>query len=587
VRFLVLLAALLTLVAIVNRHKPMYGEKRALDRVGIVLAALLLALFLTQTLVRLAMLWAADGSKSIVAVHALNIAALAAFAWFMMRFAKHRALPKMLIALTLGAITILLASYDLASAVALSFHQRIQPLSFLPIFYCNAESLTACARVYPGYTALLAALWLVSSALIYRASDRFAVIGTNRATTGVAAAILVLAPALWLFVTPDMAGREPLVRFFKKSQFGAEPRELITLPRPAYKASASPAAKPRPLVLIVVDSLRADAVGLSPEGASDMPFLRSLYAKGQLRNYGPSVATCATSYCGIVGLLSSSDWATLQQGPPLMLPDVLAANGYQSHYLLSGPHKRVLNLAALYGPNITTMLDDSSSDSSGLIDDREQVRRLRRIALPNPERSFIFVHLMSAHGAGLLFGDAKGKQNYAVHYRKKVQQADDVIRQLFATLKARDMLDDAIILITADHGERLAGEYGHGGEPDLDTALVPMLIYDQRGQWPGKRDDRITSAADVAPTLLAAAGIDIPRDWQGIPLQKPANRPSAPIDGKGVSAFAGFRNGKPTMVYCRTGKSKVKPSDGELFALWSRGWKTRRDAKRCFNHAQP
>jgi hypothetical protein len=68
-----------------------------------------------------------------------------------------------------------------------------------------------------------------------------------------------------------------------------------------------------------------------------------------------------------------------------------------------------MNLAELYGPNLTTFLDDSSGDSSGLGDDREQVRRLAGLSIDDPARSYVSIHLMSAHRAGFRFGSAKDK----------------------------------------------------------------------------------------------------------------------------------------------------------------------------------
>lgn len=570
------------------------------------ISAFLLLSFVLQTVVRLVLIAMPFQRVNIevAAVHALDLVALGCLAIILLRFARGRKPLQLVIALTLGAVGMMLSAFDISTIIAAWFHQRVPVLATLPIFYCNAEQISGCIRPFPVVSATIFGVWLFWSWLIYLAADALAeqsklllrpltVAGRfPRLPYLLIALFLAIWGGLWMSASAEISIREPLVRFVGKTPFGPEPRELLTVPRPDYQVKPTPSAKPRTLVLISVDSLRADAVELAADKLSQTPFLQSLAASGKLHDYGPAVAICPTSYCGITGLLSSSDWATLQKGPPLTIADVLAANGYQSHYLLSGPHRRVLNLASLYGPNITSMQDDSSSDSSALIDDREQVRRLKAIKIADPARSFFFIHLMSAHAAGLRFDGAKPGGPYRDYYAGGVKQADMIIGQLFETLRARGLLDNALVIITADHGERLDGETGHGGAIDLSTAQIPLLVYDPKGgTWP-RAAGGIASQTDAAPTLLNAVGIDVPAQWRGRPLQSGTMRSSAPTDNAGQSALVGHRATDMVMIRCdlKTGDTSLIPSAPNkllwtlsTYRKWSREWDVRKDAERCRN----
>lgn len=596
----------------IGERAPVRGASKAGSRVALVL----LGLFVLQSALRLVgMVPPLQRLPIDVAiVHALDLAALVGVTILWLQVARDRILLLAPLALALAAIGIMLTAFDVASLVAIEYHQRVTTVAAVATFYCNQDSMRACIAPYPSVALAVAAAWLAWAALIVVAAEGLTAIAArllqpltrSGRSPGLPmlliAAFLMLWGAAWIINFGEISVREPFIRFVTKSPLGPQPRELTTIARPDYRVAPTPGSKPRLLVLITIDSLRADAVELVPGQPSRTPFLQSLAAGGALHDYGPAVAICSTSYCGITGVLSSSDWATLQKGPPLTIADVLAANGYASHYLLSGPHRRVLNLAALYGPHVTTMLDDSSADSSGLIDDREQVRRLRDLKLTNPARSFVFIHLMSAHAAGLRFDrdpapssllgrlfDSPGISGpYTDYYDRGVRQSDLIVRELFAVLRARGLLGDALVVITADHGERLTGEVGHGGGVDLSTALVPLLVYDPRGGvWPATGPG-MPGQTDVAPTLLAGAGIAEPVGWQGRALQSGVVRRAAPSDAPRETALVGRVDGSVVMVRCdvASGKLKLLGSTADPRAVaagwgWWSGLARRNDRGRC------
>jgi len=85
-------------------------------------------------------------------------------------------------------------------------------------------------------------------------------------------------------------------------------------------------------------------------------------------------------------------------------------------------------------------------------------------------------------------------------------------------LKALGLYDDVIFVVTSDHGEEFYehGSYGHGHSVYQEMLHVP-LIY----RWPGtiesgKRIAATVGTLDIAPTILAATGVQIPPVMEGV-----------------------------------------------------------------------
>lgn len=93
-------------------------------------------------------------------------------------------------------------------------------------------------------------------------------------------------------------------------------------------------------------------------------------------------------------------------------------------------------------------------------------------------------------------------------HEAELRQLDAELGTLWRRLEADGTLDHAWVVVTADHGEAF-GEHGwftHGGPPYEELLRVPMVIHP-----PGGVPEQVIPGhprqVDVAPTLLAAAGI--------------------------------------------------------------------------------
>ena len=178
----------------------------------------------------------------------------------------------------------------------------------------------------------------------------------------------------------------------------------------------------------------------------------------------------------------------------------------------------------------------------------------------------MFIHLMSVHEAGLrheefrkwqpsvvpiasaLLAESTPTNEYGVAYRNNynngILQADAMVRKIFKELKNQGILDKALVIISADHGEYL-GEFNrfhHGQEPYEPVSRIPLLVYDPLN--PKYPDRKLTSQVDIAPTFLHAIGANIPAGWQGVPLQVKTARSSVSIASGDISGTVALIEGK-------------------------------------------
>lgn len=115
-------------------------------------------------------------------------------------------------------------------------------------------------------------------------------------------------------------------------------------------------------------------------------------------------------------------------------------------------------------------------------------------------------------------------------YQGKVSHVDEHIGRVMAALKQHDMWDDTLVVYLSDHGTML-GDYGFMqiGEYSQECLVrVPLIIKTPNGAS-GATCDALTSTADIMPTLLQYAGVDVPSGVQGLDLQPLLADPSATL----------------------------------------------------------
>lgn len=98
---------------------------------------------------------------------------------------------------------------------------------------------------------------------------------------------------------------------------------------------------------------------------------------------------------------------------------------------------------------------------------------------------------------------------------------DKQVERLMAKLEEMGVLDNTIVIYTSDNGRF------HGSQGLFDKAILyeesmkqPLIVFDGRApeSQHGKRVDAMVSSADVAPTILSLAGLDVPQRMKGVDL---------------------------------------------------------------------
>jgi arylsulfatase A-like enzyme len=126
-------------------------------------------------------------------------------------------------------------------------------------------------------------------------------------------------------------------------------------------------------------------------------------------------------------------------------------------------------------------------------------------AVPEDRRSFLYVHYIDVHDYRFL----------GLSYAKGVERMDEGLGQLLTGLEERGFLEQAVVILTSDHGERLGEEhnfpgelpnnFGHYGNPSFDELLrIPLVIA------PPLFDDtsRLLRTQDFYGLLQGIAGLE-------------------------------------------------------------------------------
>jgi arylsulfatase A-like enzyme len=126
--------------------------------------------------------------------------------------------------------------------------------------------------------------------------------------------------------------------------------------------------------------------------------------------------------------------------------------------------------------------------------------------------------------------DARVRERLVALYDGEIAEADAGMARLLERLERRGDLDGAIVAVVSDHGEEF-GEHGgwfHGLNLHDESLRIPLLIV-APDVPAGSRSAAPASLIDVAPTLLAAAGVPVPESMRGRDLRSDAPTASRPL----------------------------------------------------------
>ncbi len=128
-------------------------------------------------------------------------------------------------------------------------------------------------------------------------------------------------------------------------------------------------------------------------------------------------------------------------------------------------------------------------------------------------------------------------------YDSEIAYTDQQIGVLLQALKSEGLYDEAVLALTADHGEEFMdhGRWGHTVRLYQESVHVPLLIKYPDGKV-GLEQEPV-ALVDLAPTLLAAVGLEPPASFVGRNLRNStlAERDLFSETSKGASMEAVLR----------------------------------------------
>ena len=360
------------------------------------------------------------------------------------------------------------------------------------------------------------------------------------------------------------------------------------------------------VVLISLDTTRVDALscygrlaGLLPEQPSDAtPRIDALAAEGlRFERFYAHAPTTLSSHTSMLSGQDPHQHAIPRNGFPVSaeLPTLQTRLGEEGYDTIAAVGAKALESSMglsrgfrVYDdttPNLRTVMYQDTAD-------QVVERAIAHVdARPEPSQPlFLFVHLYDAHApyeAPAPFREAWSVPGYEGRYKKTMQRKlapmrqalesstadprdvaqlaglyqaevaflDQQVGRLLDALEERGLLDHALVVLTADHGETLhddpAHAYTHGPSVGEEVMRVPLVMW-SRGVPLGRGVvSRTAGMSGLAPTIEVAAGLE-PRLGEDFwDLARPGPRfdvegwPARPSLQVGMEATRPFHHAEP------------------------------------------
>ena len=141
-------------------------------------------------------------------------------------------------------------------------------------------------------------------------------------------------------------------------------------------------------------------------------------------------------------------------------------------------------------------------DYNGSTDEKTVEHALEFIAEEKPV--FTFIHLDEPDHTG-------HKQGFdSDEYYEAVEHMDSLVGVILSHIEANNMMDDTIIIFTADHG---GNRKSHGGKT-LKEVEIPWIAYGNGILKQGKMESTIVTY-DTGATIAYLLGLQMPESWRG------------------------------------------------------------------------
>jgi choline-sulfatase len=280
---------------------------------------------------------------------------------------------------------------------------------------------------------------------------------------------------------------------------------------PVQRAASPP---PPRVIVITIDTLRADHVGAYGYAAARTRTLDRLARDGV--RFDRAFATAPITLTSHASLMTGRyppghgarhNGMRLDLKTPTLAERFSAAGYKTAAFVAAFPLDRRFGLIK----GFQTYGDVMPRDAGGHVANERAGRQvvdeaLAWLATHRQDRFFLWVHLFEPHAP---YGDpsdpAQARRPVMARYDDDIAEADAQAGRLLDGLG--DLRAQSLIVVAGDHGEAF-GEHGEISHSlfTYDTTLRVPLVVAGPGVTPG-RDDAPVSLVDVAPTIASLAGL--------------------------------------------------------------------------------
>ncbi len=279
------------------------------------------------------------------------------------------------------------------------------------------------------------------------------------------------------------------------------------------------ATKPN-IILITLDSTRADRMGFLGARGNLTANLDGIAHQGIIfsQAYAQAPTTVVSSATILTGTYPQTNESSEFGGAlPVKLPyfpDLLHSGGYRTAAFVgsilldprNGPYQGYDRGFDLYDAGFhEAQRGESRYQSVERRGDQVADRAIKWLATNKQSPVFLWMHLQDPDGV------SEGA------YDRAIAAADAAVGKLLSFLRTQSLYDDSLIVAVSPHGEGLGahGEDTHGVFLYDETIHVPLLLKLPKGQMERKQTKNRARLLDIAPTVLAEAGVAIPAQMQG------------------------------------------------------------------------
>ena len=292
------------------------------------------------------------------------------------------------------------------------------------------------------------------------------------------------------------------------------PRSVPTAPvdvDPAGKLTPGTGQKPN-IFILVVDSLRRDYVGAYNRGVNFTPAIdafarQSVVFRNSFTRYGGTGLAEPSIWVG--GMLLHKQYVTPFY-PMNALAKLVETEGYQSYIsmdtilkVIVKPPADLVELDAERSP-MDYRLCTSLSDLENKLEHRAAPARP---VFAYTQSQDIHISVISREGKSVVDGGSYG--SFYPPYASRLRRLDQCFGGFEQYLKSRNLFDNSVIVLTADHGDSLGedGRWGHAYSLVPEVVRVPFIVHLPKSmQGIAAATADVAFQSDITPSLYAMLG---------------------------------------------------------------------------------